>query len=128
MDKKPSVVEADYRTISQQYAQGGINSVILINGGAAAAVLSQFEHLKALMTPLTIGSSMILYALGVLAGTFVWLAGFLSTRHVDRTLRGQNDDYRLADQWMTTGVIAILCSGVFFLLACMVLAIGLIRV
>lgn len=32
---------ADYREISQEYAQGAIKACILINAGAAAALLTQ---------------------------------------------------------------------------------------
>ena len=32
---------ADYREISQAYAQGAIKGVVLINGGAAIAILAQ---------------------------------------------------------------------------------------
>ncbi|MCV2448438.1 hypothetical protein [Paracoccus sp. DMF] len=128
MSKNQPMPEADYRTISQQYAQGGINASILINGGAAVAALSQFASLENLMSAWTIGAAMMLYATGVLGGMVAWLSGFMASRYVDRALRGEEGDYEKSDVWMFSGVLTIIVSGLAFFAACLVLAAGLIRV
>lgn len=113
---------ADYREISQEYAQGAIKAVILINGGAAVAVLSQFGHLAEILPGRSPAVAVLVFALGVALGVSVWLLAFLSTRHVDRAERGQDLDYSIADKFQAAGVIVLFLSLVAFLIGCAVLA------
>lgn len=113
---------ADYREISQTYAQGAIKAVMLVNGGAAIAVLSQFSQLSqlqggvAIVQPKSIALSLLIFSFGVLAGVLAWGLGFVSTRHVDRADCGQNPDYKLADEFMFGGYIAFAFSMICFLI------------
>lgn len=118
--------ETDYRLISQEYAQGAIKTGILVNGGAAVAILSQFAEMAKVMAPVTIGFSMLLFVLGILAGIFTWTAGFMSARYVDRANRGQDADHTKSNMWMHRGLAGIGASCAFFLLACMLLVGGLL--
>lgn len=117
-----STPEPDYRAISQQYAQGGINAVILVNGGAAVAVLSQLGGLKGLADPAAIGWTLICFVIGVFFGLISWVLAFMSTRYVDRFLRGQEASYVRADRYMYAGLLTIACSSGGFLVGCLILA------
>lgn len=114
--------EPDYRTISQQYAQGGINAVILVNGGAAVAVLSQLIGLKDLVDPTAVGVTLICFVFGVFLGVISWIFAFLSTRHVDRFLRRQDQSYEQADRYMLVGLGTIAGSSSLFLVGCLILS------
>ncbi len=114
--------EADFRAISQDYAQGAIRAAILVNGGAAVALLSQLTQLSASLPRWAIGWAFVAFVAGAGLGAVTWLLGFLSTRHVDRTLRGQNPDYTLANAWMVAAEIAIITAIVSFLAGCLLLA------
>lgn len=78
---------ADYREISQEYAKGAINAAILINAGAAVALLTQLSALQG--TPLfgIVFYSVIWWTFGVALASFSWLAAFTSTRYVDKSAR-----------------------------------------
>lgn len=121
-EKMLSTPEPDYRTISQQYAQGGINAVILVNGGAAVAVLSQLANLKGLVEPAAIGWTLICFVCGVFFGLVSWVLAFISTRYVDRRLRDQEATYAMADRYMYCGLLTVACSSGGFLAGCLILA------
>ena len=103
---------ADYREISQSYAAGAIKSAILINGGAAVAVLSQISNLSAIAAPTDIAKTMLVF----IFATVTWGCGFFSTRHVDRALRGEDADFAKANSFMMKGVIFFALSLFSFLL------------
>lgn len=112
------IEEADYRVISQQYAQGAIKAVILINAGAALAILSQITDLQVILPAWAIGVSLIAYVLGVSLGATAWMFGFMSTRYVDKRIRGEVSDYSESNKWMgyaqiaiVSGLLAFVCSG-----------------
>lgn len=107
---------ADYREISQSYAAGAIKSAILINGGAAVAVLSQISNLSAIAAPTDIAKTMLVFIFGVIFATVTWGCGFFSTRHVDRALRGEDADFAKANSFMMKGVIFFALSLFSFLL------------
>ncbi|MCV6598842.1 MAG: hypothetical protein OIF40_17405 [Mangrovicoccus sp.] len=115
--------ETDYREISQQYAQGAIRGVILVNGGAALAVLSQLASLSQFIANWVLGGAFLLFVVGVTSGLLCWMAAFVSTRHVDRTLRGQDKDYRTADRWMFYGEALLAFSIICFLVGSCALAV-----
>lgn len=116
------IEEANYREISQEYGQGAIKAVILVNGGAAVAVLSQYGELSKLLSAKPVATSVLLFAFGVFLGVLVWLLAFLSTRYVDRTLRKLEPDYKLADRYQAAAIIALLASLTLFLVGCIKLA------
>ncbi|WP_323781566.1 hypothetical protein [Leisingera sp.] len=114
--------ETDFRAISQDYAQGAIRASILINGGAAVALLSQLTNLSTALPKWAVGWAMVAFVAGVSAGALTWLFGFLSTRHVDRTLRGQDLDYSRANAWMVAAEVGVLVAVLLFLIGCLLLA------
>lgn len=116
--------ESDYRPISQQYARGAINAVILVNGGASVAVLSQLNELSGLIEPRYIAWALILFALGITFGMFAWVAGFSSARQVDRYLRRQERTYGKADAWMWVALILLVLAIITFLNGCLFLALN----
>ena len=118
--------KADYREISQQYAQGAIKAIIFINSGATVAVLSQMQNISALIPLWSIGTSLILFVFGVAVGSLCWLAAFFSTRYVDRALRGEDQDYSRANRWMYVGISFVVIGILLFLFGSLILAIMLI--
>jgi hypothetical protein len=81
-------VTADYREIYQQYAQGAIKACILINAGAAAALLTQSAKFIEMSKPaITAGLAcgMLLWAVGAVVAIGAWIAAFFSSRYVDRS-------------------------------------------
>ena len=119
---------ADYREISQEYAQGAIKACILINAGAAAALLTQSAKLVEMNKPaITAGArcSMLLWALGTVAAVSTWVLAFISTRYVDKSERAntlQSRHIRTSDLYMRAGLIAIVSSLVLFVVGCVTLA------
>ena len=119
--------EADYPEISQQYAQGAIKAAILMNGGAAAAVLSQMAELSKLLPPQSIGSSVLWFIFGAVIGASCWVAGFISTRHVDRKNRGKNSDHSADNRWMFAGMVLLIVSILAFAIGASLLAYAFIN-
>ncbi len=114
--------ETDYRIISQQYAQGAIRAVILINAGAAIAILSQLTALLGILPAWAIGVSLMAYIVGISLGVLAWMFGFLSTRYVDKFMRREVRDYSEANKWQGKGTIVILLSLLTFMLSGLLLA------
>lgn len=126
---------ADYREISQHYARGAISAAILINGGAAVALVSQAVHLSGAGLSDAVMWAMISWAVGVALGAGAWVCGFVSTRLVDLS----NDHERVgkadaasaclktSNRWMFAGVVSILVSIVGFLVGCVIIAWNLNR-
>lgn len=112
----------DYREISQHYAQGAIKAIILVNGGAAVAVLSQMKDLSTLLPLWSIGLSLILFVLGVAVGSGCWIVGFAATRYADRAVLGQDPDYSIANKWMHFGEALTVIGVLFFASGALLLA------
>ncbi|WP_299085796.1 hypothetical protein [uncultured Ruegeria sp.] len=113
---------ADYREISQEYAQGSIKAAILINGGASVAVLSQLSGLREFMDHGAISCGLLAFAAGVVLGAVTWLLAFSSTRFVDQKDRGQISSYFKADVAMYLAILSVLSSLACFSYGCWVLA------
>ncbi|MCA6109616.1 hypothetical protein [Bradyrhizobium cenepequi] len=122
---------ADYREISQEYAQGAIKACILINAGAAAALLTQaakFIEIKNAALTSAITCSMLLWAFGTVAAISTWVLAFLSTRYVDKSekeVARQSRHLRTSDIFMLAGVIAVVGSLALFVAGCITLAVSL---
>jgi len=114
--------EANYRTISQQYAQGAIRSVILINGGASVAILSQLSPLNDFLPVWSISYALVAFVVGVSLGVIGWICGFLSARYVDKYLRNQVPSYSKADWWQGIGLLVLFVGLGAFLFGCLLLA------
>ncbi|WP_236640802.1 hypothetical protein, partial [Sulfitobacter sp. HI0023] len=115
-----------YRDISQQYAQGAIKAIILVNGGAAVAVLSQVSPTHSDFSTKSVGYALVAFVFGVAIGCTCWLVGFLSTRYVDRTLRGDEPNYDKANFWMHVGELLIISGVAAFLTGTLILACNLL--
>lgn len=114
---------ADYREISQQYAQGGIKACILLNAGAAVAVLSQALDLIQNGLASEVRLAMVLWVSGIVAAALVWVAGFLSVRLVDKSEDEKRPDFlRTSNLFMGIGLVLILLSLVLFAVGCWSLA------
>ncbi|MGC4407276.1 hypothetical protein ACQKP1_10435 [Allorhizobium sp. NPDC080224] len=106
---------ADYREISQAYAQSGINAGFILNGGAAVACLSQFADLYPLelLDKFTVG--MLAWAGGVFLAALVWAIAFVSARYVDKADDESNQQHiETSNKWMFAGLILVLMSYVCF--------------
>lgn len=114
---------ADYREISQQYAQGGIKAVVLLNAGAAVAVLSQLSQLSFLAHPIL--WAMVFWSLGMTVGAFAWMMAFGSTRYVDKHYDEKLASHiDTANRFQTTGLACVFVSLVLFLTGAVYLAFG----
>ena len=118
------MVGTDFREISQQYAQGAIKAIILVNGGSAVAVLSQMTDLSTLLPLWSIGLSLVLFVLGVAVGSVCWIVGFVATRYVDRAVLGQDPDYTVANRWMHIGEALTVLGVLLFVSGALLLAIA----
>jgi hypothetical protein len=116
------VEEANYRAISQEYGQGAIKAAILINGGAAVAVLSQVTELKKIMDVPDISCGLLAFVAGVVLGSGTWLVAFFSTRFVDQKNRAQRDSFTAANVAMNVAILMVLLSLASFSYGCWVLA------
>ena len=118
---------ADYREISQEYAQGGIKAALLINGGAAVALLSQVAELAKAGIADSATSAIIVWAFGVFAAAGAWLVSFMSTRYVDKSEREENKTeahLKTADIFMNVGLGLIAASLICFLVGSISIAYG----
>lgn len=115
---------ADYREISQQYAQGAIKAVILVNGGAAVAVLSQVSTLLRLFDHQMVGYALLAFLVGISSGLVTWLFGFFSTRHVDIAEQSETPDYRVANLFQGLGSFFLILGIACFLGGGSILAIS----
>ena len=105
-------------------AQGGIRTTILINGGAAVALLSQASQLAGRGIAREVMFAMLLWCGGVFLGAVSWVVAFISTRFVDKSEREHVRYLRHADIFMTIGLFSVLASAVAFLSGCAIIALG----
>lgn len=114
---------ADYREISQEYAKEGIKAALLINAGAAVAMLTQTQNL----IPNGLGDdaaiAMILWSIGVLLAAITWPLAFISTRYVDKAGdESQPGHIVVSNRYMFAGLTTLLLSLVFFIIGCVVIS------
>jgi hypothetical protein len=122
---------ADYREISQAYAQGAIRAIILINSGALVACLSQIESLLSLIAGRTVGIALGIWVLGVSLGAAAWIIGFFSTRFVDISERASGlaeaaKAIDTSDRYLFLGLGAVLLSLICFLVGSLALCVSFI--
>lgn len=116
---------ADYREISQQYAQGAIKAAAVLNGGAAVAILTQAASLLEMGYGGKVSCSLMLWTAGVFFSALCWISAFASTRFVDRSTEGFRDEQtelRRSDRFMAWGIGLCLLSLILFLAGAAVLA------
>ena len=114
---------ADYREISQAYAQGAIKAALLINGAAAIALLAQAPNLASYGIGEEIGLSLTLWTGGVTIAALTWVLGFLSTRYVDKGIvEGSAAHMATSDRLMLFGVVMVVLSMACFATGCLLMA------
>ena len=119
---------ADYWEISQEYARGGIKAALLVNGGAAVALLSQVAELAKPQVVGNIRYAMLVWAVGVFAAAMAWLLAFMSARYVDKSEREtsyEEKHIKTSNLFMYIGVLGIIISLLCFLFGSIILAWGL---
>ena len=105
---------ADYREISQTYAQGAIKVAVLLNSGAILAVLAQAQHLAPLLGGAAYFVSSVLWVCGATSGAAAWAIGFYSTRFVDRAERGDRSAMAISNRLMHKAALAVAASLILF--------------
>jgi hypothetical protein len=115
---------ADYREISQEYAQGAIKATSLLNGGAAVAVGSQFVSMPSAVSQAVV-TSMIIWIVGVTLGAAVWAVAFASTRYVDKYMdENVGSHLDVSNKLMHAGLTMIALSFIAFLVGATNLALA----
>jgi hypothetical protein len=119
---------ADYREISQAYAQGAAKVAVLINGAAAIAILSQVLSLNGIRFEVTF--ALLSWAAGVFFGALAWPLGFAATRYVDKAEQENDEGHkrtheRTSDRFMYAGLIVVTLSLLLFLKGCILMAWGI---
>jgi len=119
---------ADYRDISQEYARGAIGACILLNSGAAVAILSQLSNLLGtapIVSKEALKFSMILWVAGATIGGLTWIIALVSTRYVDKAKMEPQLVSRhlgVSNGLMYLGVLSTIASFGLFLTGCVKLA------
>ena len=118
---------ADYREISQDYAQGAIKAAFTLNGGASIAILSQVSNLKGNISDVILGVVLLLWCFGVALSAITWALGFSSTRFVDKSERESDEANNLdiSNKYMAWSLRCIYASIAVFLIGAIVLAVAL---
>ena len=119
---------ADYREISQEYARGGIKAALLVNAGAAVALLSQVAELAKPSVAGNVRWALVVWAIGVFVAAMVWLLAFMSARYVDkseRETRYKEKHIKTSNLFMFIGVLGIIISLLCFSIGSIILAWGL---
>jgi len=96
------------------FAQAALKSSILINGGAAVAILAFIGHIwnKGLSSPIQnqISGSLILFFLGVLVSAMA-----TATSYLTQVFYSELQDHARALKWRMISIVLILFSYIFFL-------------
>jgi hypothetical protein len=118
---------ADYREISQDYAQGAIKATFTLNGGASIAILSQVSKLTGSISSVLLGVVLLLWCFGVALSATTWGLGFYSTRYVDKSERESNvaDNLDISNKYMAWSLRCIFASITVFLIGAIILAFAL---
>ena len=108
---------ADYRDVSQVYANEGIKAVSVLNGGAALALLTQTSELVNAKLASVYFAPMCWWTAGLVIGTLLWAFAFVSTRYVDKsTVENNASHLRTSDHWMHLTLVgfglSVLCFAV----------------
>ncbi|MBB4953873.1 Na+/melibiose symporter-like transporter [Agrobacterium vitis] len=121
---------ADYREISQVYAQEGIKAALLINSGAAVTILTQVSSLIEKQKQDIVLCPMIFWSVGIALSTILWLGAFLSTRYVDKAhqeekngnLEKNNKNITISNRWMLFAIGGFVASVAAFMIGGIILA------
>ncbi|RWE22464.1 MAG: hypothetical protein EOS76_01280 [Mesorhizobium sp.] len=124
-----NITMADCRTISQEYAKEGIKAALLVNGAAAASLLTQAAKLIEQGLADQAGRAMIAWAAGVFFASATWLVAFMSTRYVDKSERENSHSHLIvSNKLMYAGFVTVTLSLLCFIIGCGLLAAGFLHV
>jgi intracellular sulfur oxidation DsrE/DsrF family protein len=119
---------ADYREISQQYAQKGIGAAFLVNSGAAVALLSQAGDLIKAGLADDVARGMMVWACGTTLAAITWVLAFLATRYVDKSVVEDSSAHlATSNKLMLAGLVSVILSLAFFVAGCLVVARAFLR-
>jgi hypothetical protein len=116
------------RTMAQEYAKEGIKALILVNGGAAVALLSQAAKLIEMKLGDDVAVALMIWAGGLALAIACWWIGFLSLRYVDRANVAKDQPNErdaqiiVSDRYMYAGQALFLLSLMAFCAGCVTLA------
>lgn len=119
---------AEERTMAHEYGKEAIKALILVNGGAAVALLSQAAKLIEMKLGDDVAYALGVWAFGLIVAVLCWLAGFLSLRFADRakdyTAEAEKfaAEITVSNRFLYTGQFLFLVSLVAFGVGCAVLA------
>lgn len=119
---------ADERTMAQEYGREAIKAIMLINGGAAVALLSQAAKLIELKLGDDVAYALGAWAAGLILGVLCWLAGFMSLRFVDRANEAQAEpesyaaEIAVSNRFLHAGEVMFVLSLTAFGAGCALLA------
>ena len=119
---------ADYRELSQVYANEAIKAVSVLNGGAALALLTQTSDLVEAKLGDIYFSPMCWWTAGLVIATLLWTFAFASTRYVDKGER-ENDAAHISKSnlWMYAALFGFFISVVCFAVGAVTLALGVAK-
>jgi hypothetical protein len=112
---------ADYREISQGYAKSAINASMIVNAGAALALLSQLGTIAEYRLLSAVKPAMDMWSFGILLAGLAWIAAFLSARYVDKSEREPDmSDAHLKNSniMMGAGLLLVVASMGLFIGGC----------
>jgi hypothetical protein len=112
---------ADYREISQAYAKEGIKAAMLVNGGAAVALLTQLNAFDGDDSKTAFEFALLAWAWGLLFAAVTWMVAFLATRYVDKgdlELDRMRAHLRTSDILMYVGLALVAISFACFIIGC----------
>lgn len=121
-------VMADERMMAQEFGREGIKALMLANGGAAVALLSQAAKLMEMKLGDDVAYALLIWALGLALAITCWWAGFLSLRYADRANevkdrpREHDAEIILSDRYLYAGQILFVLSLLAFKAGCFTLA------
>ncbi|MFK4823746.1 hypothetical protein ACI0FM_02945 [Paenochrobactrum sp. BZR 588] len=108
---------ADYREISQSYARAAVNTSVILNGGAAIALMNQMSSLIGSGFGPIIFWPITLWAAGAFLAGITYPVAFLSSRYVDKSEREPSKEaahIKIADKLMLAGLISNVLSFLLF--------------
>lgn len=123
---------ADYREITQEYAKGAIKAVMLLNAGAALAILSQFSSIVTVSNSDAVKCAMIAWIVGILFGFFTWVGGYVATiefgnYYQSREGEGPTNEtaFKKGNFYTRTTTVLLFISLLLFVAGCLEILINL---
>lgn len=103
------------RTMAQEYGREGIRALMLVNGGAAVALLSQAAKLIELRLGDDVARALLIWTVGLMLAVLCWFVGFLSLRFADRAQDFAGDQKKSIRETAISNVFLVLGEALFLL-------------